>query len=333
MIYNDFNISLDIEIIFSIKEEKMFFSKLLSKKRNYSKILIVSLNILIVILALSNIKNIEKLKVCLCTVGKEENLYVREYIFHYKKYNLDKIFIYDNNEINGENFNKVINDYILNGFVEIINIRGKIAEQINAFQNCYEKNKNKYDWILFYDMDEYIYLKNQKNIKYYLGKKKFKKCEVIQLNMFFHTDNNRLYYENKTLSERFPEKKKTKIGVLKSILRGDVITTIYCPHELNRSLTSCDGFGNINMDYKPIISTTKPDFKYNYIDHYSYKSTEEFAKKVRKTEGIEGLSIKRKYEKIDWYFGINELTKEKIDLFENLTNLNLSNIRWRLRNA
>ena len=162
LIYNDFNISLDIEIIFSIKEEKIFFSKLLSKKRNYSKILIVSLNILIVILALSNIKNIEKLKVCLCTVGKEENLYVREYIFHYKKYNLDKIFIYDNNEINGENFNKVINDYILNGFVEIINIRGKIAEQINAFQNCYEKNKNKYDWILFYDMDEYIYLKNQK---------------------------------------------------------------------------------------------------------------------------------------------------------------------------
>ena len=152
------------------------------------------------------IENLKKLKVCLCTVGKEENLYVREYVSHYKKYNLDKIFIYDNNEINGEAFNDSINDYISSGFVEIINVRGKIAPQLDSFQDCFENNKNKFDWILFYDMDEYIYLKKYHNIKHYLGRKIFKKCEVIQLNMFFHTDNNKLYYENKTLAERFPEK-------------------------------------------------------------------------------------------------------------------------------
>ena len=79
----------------------------------------------------------------------------------------------------------------------------------------------------------------------------------------------------------------------------------------------------------PII-TKKPDFKYNYIDHYSYKSVEEFAKKILKTDAIEGLQIKRKYEKIDWYFGINILAKNKIDLLENITKLNLSNLRLRL---
>ena len=37
------------------------------------------------------ILKIEKIKVCVCTIGKEENLYVREYVSHYKKYNVDRI--------------------------------------------------------------------------------------------------------------------------------------------------------------------------------------------------------------------------------------------------
>jgi len=310
----------------------MKYLKLARKKIKYWKTIVFFFNIFIIQnIYLLIIENLKKLKVCLCTVGKEENLYVREYVSHYKKYNLDKIFIYDNNEINGEMFSDSINDYISSGFVEIINIRGKTAPQLKSFQHCFEKNKNKFNWILFYDMDEYIYLKNYKNIKNYLGRNIFKKCEVIQLNMLFHTDNNQLFYENKTLAGRFPEKKITKNGVLKSILRTDVKTQIYCPHEINRSLISCDGFGMLNTKYKFIINTKKPDFKYNYIDHYSYKSVEEFAKKVVKSDAIEGLRIKRKYEKIDWYFMINKLTKDKIDLLENITKLNLSNLRLRLK--
>ena len=44
----------------------------------------------------------QKLKVCLCTPVKKENLYIKEFIEHYKSYNVDKIFLYDNNDINGE---------------------------------------------------------------------------------------------------------------------------------------------------------------------------------------------------------------------------------------
>ena len=42
-------------------------------------------------------------------------------------------------------------------------------------------------------MDEFIYLKNFDNIKNYLNQQIFKKCESIQLNMFFHNDNDLLY--------------------------------------------------------------------------------------------------------------------------------------------
>ena len=298
---------------------------------NIIKIIILIIIILLLIFCILQISAIEKIKVCLCTIGKEENLYAREYVEHYKKYNVDKIIIYDNNEINGENFEDVINDYIKSGFVQIVDIRGKVSQQLKVYQDCLEKNNKNFNWIIFYDMDEFIYLKNLKNIKYYLGKPEFKKCQAIQLNMFFHTDNNKLYYENKSLPERFPEKKKTSIGVLKTIIRGNITKKIYCPHELNKNLTSCDGHGNINLKYKGIIKTNKTDFEYYYIDHYSYKSTEEFINKIMRGSAIKGFETEMKYRKISWYFDVNKITKQKIDLIENLTFLNLSNYRAKLR--
>ena len=63
--------------------------------------------------------NSQKL-ICLCVIGKEENLYVEEYISHYKMLGFNHIFIYDNNDINGEKFEDVIKDEIKNGFVSII---------------------------------------------------------------------------------------------------------------------------------------------------------------------------------------------------------------------
>ena len=36
----------------------------------------------------------DKLRVCLCTIGKEENKYVLEFVSHYKKYNMDKIIYF-----------------------------------------------------------------------------------------------------------------------------------------------------------------------------------------------------------------------------------------------
>lgn len=44
-----------------------------------------------------------KLKVCICTIGKKENKYALEFVEYYKKFGVDKIFIYDNNDVDGKN--------------------------------------------------------------------------------------------------------------------------------------------------------------------------------------------------------------------------------------
>ena len=103
-------------------------------------------------------KNINNTKVCLCTLAKNENRYIREYVQHYEKYGVDKIFLYDNNDVEGEKFDDILSDYIQNGFVEVRNWRGKAKALMPIMNDCYQTNYKIYDWLIFYEIDEYIHL-------------------------------------------------------------------------------------------------------------------------------------------------------------------------------
>ena len=111
-----------------------------------------------------------KVSICLCVIAKKENLYAKEYVNHYKKLGYSHIYIYDNNDINDEKFEDVIKDEIDSGFVTIINIRGKIRGQCFAYKDCYEKYNKLYDWLSFFDFDEFLSIK-EKNIQNFLIRK------------------------------------------------------------------------------------------------------------------------------------------------------------------
>ena len=267
-----------------------------------------------------------KTKICICTLGKEENKYTREFVEYYKKIGVDKIYLYDNNQKNGEKFDEVIGDYINSGFVEVINWRGKKLPQLKSMNHCYMNNYKNYDWLIFYDIDEYIKLRDYSNIKYFLHDNKFSKCQLIYLNLIPHTDNNQLYYENRSLFERFPEKvpitkpegKKLEV---KFILKGHIPKVrIFNQHYCNHRLKNCNGFGKKKT--VRYIHTLYPDYKYYYIDHFFSKSTEEFIDKIKKGD-CRYIKSQRK-KKFGRYFNQSDITKEKIDLIENRLKININ---------
>ena len=85
---------------------------------------ILGMTILIPLIMLSY-RKIFNIKVCVCTIARHENVYAREFVEHYKKYGVDRIFIYDNNDQEDQQLESYISDYINNGFVKIINYREK----------------------------------------------------------------------------------------------------------------------------------------------------------------------------------------------------------------
>ena len=264
-----------------------------------------------------------------------EEYFIKEFVNHYKKYGIDKIFLYDNNNINGEKFDDIISNYLKDNFVEIINARGKIASQFNILNHCYKRNKKKYDWLIFYDVDEYIHLKKYSNIKEFLSQDKFNQCKIIYLNAFRHTDNDLLYYDNRPLVKRFPYIKwKSKLYTVKSIIKGHLKgIKIKSLHWLDRRIKGCNSYGKEIKPTKNIkmsLSFNELYIQDNYIDHYCFKSTQEYINKILKGDGIFGYRNRTKNYKIYLYFKYNKITLEKIEYIEKITNLNLTNYKLRL---
>ena len=185
--------------------------------------------------------------------------------------------------------------------------------------SCYQTNHENYDWLIFYEIDEFLYLKNYQNVKSYLISNRFNKCESIQLNWVHMSDNNQIFYENKPLHERFTKIGKNvvknqynKICFVKTMVRGHLKNiTINQNHVLSEKLKACDGFGKKSKVKK--IESLNPDYEFYFIRHYYGKSVQEFIEKIKRGDLLRGNAKKIIEWAIEKFFYINEITSEKID--------------------
>jgi hypothetical protein len=285
--------------------------------------LLIFLNIIIF---LKN-KTIKKIKVCLCVIGKKENLYVNEFVEHYKTIGYNKIFIYDNNDINGEKFEDVIQKEIEEGFVSIINYRGYKGSQFRSYKDCYNNNNLFYDWLSFFDMDEFLEVK-AKNIQEFVTNPRYDKCVVIKVNQLFYSDNELLYYDNRTLEERFTTplyKSYSNIWSKVTVMGGikENYWSIGCtPHTSKFNVTNCDSTGNI-VGFGQL--STKPNFTYAALKHYYTKTAEEYFIKSSRGSAFNKVTWdkNRKLFKYKLFFSYNKKTKEKDALIKKLFNMTL----------
>lgn len=242
------------------------------------------------ILTLVMIKKSKDIKICLCAIAKNENKYLREFVEHYKKIGYNKIFLYDNNDIFGEKFEEVIKDYIINEFVKVIyfkDINSKKIPQIEAYKDCYKKNSKVYDWLSFFDIDEYVELnKKYKTMKEFLKDKKIAHCQNIKLNWLYYYDSNLLYYENKPLQKRlkiFENDNPVNIHI-KSTVKGNLSINYWenakNPHSSSMNITTCSSSGKIIKYDSPF--NKPPDFTNAKLRHYHYKSFQEYCLKIKK---------------------------------------------------
>ena len=204
------------------------------------------------IVSLNLIYSKNNLKIWLCVIGKNENRYIREFVEHYKTIGYNNIFIYDNNDKNGECFEEVINDYIKNGFVKIIDYterNNNTRPQLDAYIDCYKRNNRLFDWLSFFDMDEFLELNKKYNsIQDFLNDKIFEKCENIKINWLMCKNEN-LYYENKSLFERMNQINYDDIANkhIKSTVKGKLSVNYWenaaNPHTSNLNILSCSSSG------------------------------------------------------------------------------------------
>ena len=315
--------------------ENQASGEILLKKENESKVFInrrlfsfFLLIIIIIILFLSKKSNV-KINICICTLGKLENKYAREFVEFYKNIGIDKIILYDNNDIDGEKFEYVLSDYIDSKFVEIKNYRGQDAIQLKSINDCINQYRKQYDWFMIVDMDEFLHLK-ENNINDFLSNDRFKNCNVININWRHHSDSDQLYYRNESLFKRFPDIVYRDPETVKSFIRSPNKTVNIWNHHVLRYNDSCclaNGSTILENDFISGIQIRSPDYKDYYIDHFYTKSAEEYLEKKNRGDCFFGKDRRINLDAISIFFCFNKITLEKIVFFENRTGLNLSKFR------
>ena len=228
--------------------------------------------------------NKKDLKIALCTMGKKENLYSKEFIEYYIKLGINHIFIYDHNEPNTENIIDTVQD-IYKSKVSVYKVSFKnITNQSGAFTDCYENNKYKYDWFIMMDFDEYLIIKND-TLQNYLNRPVFNKCDIIIFHWLLTTDNNLLYYDNRTLLERF-KGPYIKSNFIKSIIRGNITNIRYSVHSpcfLPERNVTCNNEGKrIKLEKLELLGVSPITIENAFIIHFRFKSTQEFINKFKR---------------------------------------------------
>lgn len=281
--------------------------------------------------------------ILLCGIGKLENNYIREWVEYHKKMGFTNIVLYDNNDIDGERFEDVIGDYIESGYVILKDWRGKELAQIPSYNSCYKEYKDSYDWIAYWDIDEFIHFEKAKTIQEFVSNKKFAKVQCIRICWKQYTDNGLIRVENDNYSiNRFKEVldsnfcKKNKIPIARSVVANtqakSIIRTnidkfkVNSPHcFLNVPTVNANG----NKCNIGIRIGEKPVWKGAWLNHYRFKTIEEYVTKkmVRlwpttyKNGGKDRLDL-------EYFFMFNKETKEKLEYAKALMNINNQNKIW-----
>ena len=264
------------------------------------------------------------MKIALCVCGRLGNRYVSEYVKHYKNLGFDHIYIGDNNRDGEENFKDVLQSDIDENFVTLYDYRHLTAFTdliYTYFTDMYNKLSNEYDWIAFFDMDEFLTLVKDTNIKDYLSRECFKNANQILINWKTYTDNDLIYDDGRPCLERFT----TPMDINKYVQYGDIkenqhikcivrtkIANVKCEsvHCLSAELLENTTYNNCGTKIMP-DTYQEINYELSYIKHFFTKTIDEFINnRIKKWVNWDFHNF---VFTLNNFFKVNNLTQEKIN--------------------
>lgn len=263
-------------------------------------------------------------KIALCAIGRRENLYAREFVEHYKKLGFDTIFILDNNYEGEEHFEDVLQDYIKEDFVKIIDIRGQQNCQMREYTRFYGQHGKDYDWIAFFDFDEFLVV-NGMDAKNWLSTFS-DECQEVLINWMTMTDNNLVRYDDRPLMERFREPMPFDKPVqysfpdnchVKSIIKGRLTNVIFSgnPHVTDNPLVAYNASGKRCQKHSPFQPI---DFTTAFLKHFTTKTIEEWVTRKMQVGTPDRHPNQFLPAYRDRFFKINEMTQDKLDYLKSI---------------
>jgi hypothetical protein len=205
-----------------------------------------------------------KMKIALVCIAKNEDHYLEEWINYNKKLGFDDIFIYQNDwRWSGESEN-----------VHKIEFDG-INKQRDSYNNFIKNYHDKYDWVAFFDVDEFLVLKKHNDVKLFVSD--YSQYPAIGVNWVLFGNNGHSKVDGDySVIKRFTKRQKDVNQHIKSIVKlsRDTHMDIHCP-------SSCWWVNPHNEKNQGSFTSNHTD-DIAQINHYFCKTEEEFQEKCDK---------------------------------------------------
>lgn len=267
--------------------------------------------------------------VYLCALAKNEHKYINEWVNHYIKLGVDKIFLFDNDDKGSPYIGDFI-DKELRSKVRIINARGIHYKgvQHDFYSNFYEIENRNFDWCLFCDIDEFLV--GIDDIKQFLKQPKFITYEQIRVKWKLYGDDNKITRDmskpllgafSKEITKSYSRDLKREVrlqdqakSIVKGHLKNIMFTSVhFAIHKPNTLLRSCLPSGKLCESATTIYEDYSKEVV--FLNHYMTKSLTEFIEqKMNRTDAV----FEDRRLKLDYYWRINEKTKDKEEFLKNL---------------
>jgi hypothetical protein len=258
--------------------------------------------------------------VAICAIGRNENRYAVEWVEHYKKLGVKKIFVYDNWRTgDSEKLADVLQPFVNCKLVEVIDCHDRDNYQCKAYTDCYQKHGNEYAWIGFLDFDEFLRWDGKKKIANMFDGYD---ADCVLVNWRTMTDNGLVHYDPRPVTERFTKYMQPDKAVkfpfpennhVKSFVRGGQYGVRFGSPHFPKTPMRC-----VNASGKFVKQGAFTDFDWSVmrIDHYWTKTAEEWRDVKLSREWPLGQNYNDTFMKqqVDFFFAVNKRTPEKEEI-------------------
>jgi len=256
--------------------------------------------------------------VAICAIGRNENRYAVEWVEHYRKLGVKKLFIYDNWRTGDtEKLADVLQPYVESGLVEITDCHDRDSYQCKAYEDCYAKHGHEYAWIGFLDFDEFLRWDGKKKIASMFS---LYIADCVLINWRTMTDNGLVHYDDRPLAERFPvameQEKRVKYSWpenrhVKCFLRGGLSNVRFDSPHYSKTKMLCVNVRGEVVEQSAFSKTI--EWSPMRIDHYWTKTAEEWMQ-VKLSRGYpcpDAYLQNFMTAQARYFFAVNERTPEK----------------------
>lgn len=219
------------------------------------------------------------MRLVICSIFRDEALYMREWIEFHRLVGVEKFYLYNNRS--RDNYAEVLAPYAAAGIVELQDWDYDTPCQLTAYTDCIAKRQGTNERIAFIDLDEFLFSPVYERVSDVLDMLP-RDWDAVGVNWVCFGTSGMKEYDDRLVTERFTHRVPEDLNNhIKSVVRMSCQVAIRCCHHAHAF--------NVNTfkeDGEKIQPGAAGGLRHSSdvirINHYASKSMQEFRERLAK---------------------------------------------------